>query len=372
MDRYKQLWKKLKLNIKDQNVLNLIAEYEQEIKLTRRSNCNSGKRYGIKISSQPWYGTYHRIMQMLHQKMGRKTITRHTFNTFKTEFSNWMKLLIQKKKTEEDMTRWLEQKYKEFASIRKDTSGNFKKPITTPSGFTRKTRSKLSLDERAAIIIDELIYKFKPQIPKNMIDKIDLDIDYYKEDWQQELWAYCWKQRFTDPNLSVLISNYNGLSSLTYKFHLGNFLSRMNKYIVPYIARLQYSINDVARYNLTDKYKKEEFYPSDDLSVIEDKKYIQDAIELEQFDNHIMVTDIMKYFDENIENLPRHQKETWRRYKQVIEMRYGFNENERIYSLQEIGNNMGVTRERIRQIESMVLRIIRKYLKTKENQYDNL
>ena len=159
INRYKRLWEKLKLNIKDQNVLNLMTEYERELKLEHCSN--SRKRYGLKISAQSWYGIYYRIMQMLYQKIRRKTITRHTLNTFKTEFSNCVKLLIQKKKTEEDITHWLRQKYKEFATIKKDIPSTLKKPIITHSGFTRKTRSKLSLDERAAIIIDELIYKFK-------------------------------------------------------------------------------------------------------------------------------------------------------------------------------------------------------------------
>ena len=46
------------------------------------------------------------------------------------------------------------------------------------------------------------------------------------------------------------------------------------------------------------------------------------------------------------------------REKSVLEMRFGLNED-KIYTLEEVGNHFGVTRERIRQIESKALRKLR-------------
>lgn len=47
---------------------------------------------------------------------------------------------------------------------------------------------------------------------------------------------------------------------------------------------------------------------------------------------------------------------------EIIRLRFGF--EERIYTLEEIGQKMGVTRERIRQIEQNALKKLRNY-KTK-------
>ena len=52
------------------------------------------------------------------------------------------------------------------------------------------------------------------------------------------------------------------------------------------------------------------------------------------------------------------------REAKVLLMRFGF-ENGRIYTLEEIGQEIGVTRERIRQIESKALKKL-KFIKIKE------
>lgn len=44
----------------------------------------------------------------------------------------------------------------------------------------------------------------------------------------------------------------------------------------------------------------------------------------------------------------------------VIKQRFGFNEEGRIYTLEEVGKELGVTRERIRQIESIALRKLKR------------
>ena len=45
--------------------------------------------------------------------------------------------------------------------------------------------------------------------------------------------------------------------------------------------------------------------------------------------------------------------------RQVICMRYGLKPYDRVYTLQEIGNLLGLTRERVRQIEEEVLVVLR-------------
>ena len=310
---------------------------------------------------------------MLYQKIGRHTIPKNTYKEFRNEFFNWIKLISSNEKTHEDIEKWLEEKYKEYAAIKKDISRATKKPIVTPSGFIRRIRSKMSIEDRASVVIDELIHRFKPQLPKDEFDT-NLDIDYYKEDWQQELWAYCWEVRLTDPNLGALILNYNSLSSKKYIFHSTNFLSRMNKYTISYIARLRYSSNAIARYNLTDKYREEELYPADDLSAIDDMNidliekpnYIVEDVDITKLDNTEIVNDIISYFDKKPKKVGYSYK-TWNRYKIVLQMRYGLNPENRIYSLAEIGRYFGVTRERARQMESAALRQVRKYLSSKQN-----
>ena len=47
--------------------------------------------------------------------------------------------------------------------------------------------------------------------------------------------------------------------------------------------------------------------------------------------------------------------------ERVIMLRYGFC-NEKCYTLEEIGNEFGVTRERIRQIEAKGLRKLKHFL----------
>ena len=366
MDKYKKLWEKLKVNITDQNILNLMIEYEQEAKIKHRHDI--GKKYGIKLTERPWYNLYRHVMQLLYKRLYKKLISKTIYTEFKKEFTNWIKLLAFKKATDEDIYKWLMQKCQEYIVIKKDITHIIKKPLITPSGFTRKISSKMTLEERAAVIIDELIYRFEPQIPNSTLN---LNIDYYKEDWRQELWAYCWRIRNTDPNLKALIINYNALSNKEYIFRSTNFLSRMNKYIVSYIAKLQYPINDIAQYNLTTKFSEEELYPADDLSVLENMnidliekpKYVMDDIELDDLDNKQIVNDIMNFLEDSFQHNRYCKKDAWLRYKKVLEMRYGLNEYGRVYSLQEIANSMNITRQRVQQMEVTALRDIKQYIK---------
>ena len=64
---------------------------------------------------------------------------------------------------------------------------------------------------------------------------------------------------------------------------------------------------------------------------------------------HAMVEDI----DNIIENI------TDERVKDILKLRFGMNEEDRCYSLEEIGKKYHVTRERIRQIEEKTLRKLR-------------
>ena len=50
------------------------------------------------------------------------------------------------------------------------------------------------------------------------------------------------------------------------------------------------------------------------------------------------------------------------REQKVLELRFGLNDN-RIFTLDEIGQMLGVTRERIRQIENKAISMIRKHLR---------
>ncbi len=47
------------------------------------------------------------------------------------------------------------------------------------------------------------------------------------------------------------------------------------------------------------------------------------------------------------------------RYRQILEMRFGFGEDGRVHSLEEIGDHFGITRERVRNIEAKALREFR-------------
>ena len=57
------------------------------------------------------------------------------------------------------------------------------------------------------------------------------------------------------------------------------------------------------------------------------------------------------------------------REQEVIRMRFGMN-GERVYTLEEVGQKMNLTRERIRQIESKALRRLRQRMREKgQNEY---
>lgn len=63
--------------------------------------------------------------------------------------------------------------------------------------------------------------------------------------------------------------------------------------------------------------------------------------------------------DISVHNALEQQLDTLQpREKEILEMRFGLN-GDRIYTLEEVGNRFGVTRERIRQIEKRALRKLR-------------
>ena len=58
------------------------------------------------------------------------------------------------------------------------------------------------------------------------------------------------------------------------------------------------------------------------------------------------------------------------REEKVIRMRFGIGETEH-YTLEEIGKDMGVTRERIRQIEAKAVLKLKKQLKNNRTSWDD-
>ena len=52
-------------------------------------------------------------------------------------------------------------------------------------------------------------------------------------------------------------------------------------------------------------------------------------------------------------------EELGERERQVVQMRFGLNKSGRAHTLEEVGREFGVTRERIRQIEAKALRKLR-------------
>lgn len=348
MKSYRKMWEELKLNITDQETLKLMKEYEQ--KRYRK------KRNSIIASEQPWYRQLKTTRALMASKIlrAKNPLPESARTEFNTEYLDLLKKLETGEITNAYMTRWLKNVHKDLLNMIE----KYRKPKYTESGFKRKTRSELSSDECAAIVIDELVNMF---VPQPQID-INLNIEYYKEDWKQELWCWCWYQRYRDPNLSTLIHNYNALGASDYAYCTKNILSRMNRYITSYIGKLQYSCNEISRYTLNDKYYEDKLYPSDDinsidnmnLDIIEKQKYIKNDIEME--DNSV-ITKIFKLLEDY----------GYIRNKKVLEMRYGFNSENRTYTLEEIGNYLGVTRERVRQIEKTTLAFIEEKLSKEVN-----
>ena len=78
-------------------------------------------------------------------------------------------------------------------------------------------------------------------------------------------------------------------------------------------------------------------------------------------EDEVINNDMKDYLNEIIsENLNERQQI-------VIKMRFGLNEEDRIYTLEEIGQLLGVTRERIRQIETKGMRILTAIMKREKN-----
>ena len=354
MNKYKDIWERLKSHIKDEDILNLMEEYELELK--PKKNADRRKtRYPIKLSSQPWYSTYNLIRQIIFHRTRRNTLDRNFFNSFNKEFLEWIKQVSLEKRTTEELGEWLIQKHKEFQSRESGKAQGRQeilKPKYTESGFERKHAYELSLEEKASIVIDELISMFTPNVSK----EFGLNIDYYEEDWKQELWVWCWENKDKDINLKTLILNYNRLPTTSYKFHVSNFLSRMNSYIVPYISKLQYSCNDVARYRINDKFMKETLYPADEAYEMLDYNNINPET-LIISDKHRIIEFLLEELKDYIPN-----KNVYIRHKKLLEMRYGLNPENRIYTYNEIGKYFGVSKQRICQMEAWILQQLREMI----------
>lgn len=219
-----------------------------------------------------------------------------------------------------------------------------KKPTTTPSGFERRPKNELSFDECAAIVIDNLIAKIEVNIPNE-----DINIQEYEEDWKQELWVWCWEHRLSDANLNTLIVNYNALPPHDYRFRMRNIFTRMRNYIVSYVMKLKYSCNDIAKYHVNDKYMKEIPYTSVNTTMSDSIDILDPEEELIESERK----EIANYF---INEFAKYNTSMYSRHQKVLQMRYGFNDENRIYTLQEVANHLGVTKERVRRMELWALR----------------
>lgn len=384
MDKYKRAWNKLKSHIENEEILKLMDVYELELKSRklRSSIKGRGRKYPIKISDQPWYNTYQLITNTIRQRKKRDVFYSNkdlveNFKHFERDFYNWTKKIALGKESIKSLTEWLNERHKLLLTYRHTYTIKKSKLIIkskfTNSGFERKPKSTLTQEEIKAIVIDDLITLFNPKIPKEFEN---LDIKKYEEDWKQELWKWCWECADKDPNLNALISHYNHLPRANYSFHMSHILSRMNKYIVSYIAKLQYSCSNIADYHLNEKYYEEELYPADDISVLNDfintadyQKYIvdPDAI-IDTIATSSIIKEIIEKLDQGGFYSGKYyiSSESAKRYKQVLEMRYGFNSKNHVYTLNEIGMHLGVSRERVRQMESWLINYIKRTLTTEE------
>lgn len=91
------------------------------------------------------------------------------------------------------------------------------------------------------------------------------------------------------------------------------------------------------------------------------ENFIEDS-NAQQPENAAILTIVGEEISELLKILPEREQD-------VIRMRFGMNGN-RVYTLEEVGQKMHLTRERIRQIESKALRRLRQRMKEKgQNQY---
>ena len=373
-DKYKELWKKLKSDLKtvdtdtNKDMLLMMNKYENEYELKHKKiYSKTGRRstwYPIKISTQPWHHIYTSIRNLIGQRSRRNALDSDFCKNFYKEFREWVYKIDSKEKTSDELKAWLTLKHKELKYAISSSSKIIKKPKFTVSGFEKKIRSKLTEDEKASIVIDNLIEIFIPQIP----NEYNLDIERYKEDWKQELWLWCWQYRNKEPNLYNLILNYNALPANVYKVYRSSILSKMNRYIISYIAKLQYSCNEIARYNLNEKYKEEVLYPSDNIN-----KYNYSEIDLDTMiiesnsERHKLVEYLINTIGEyEFKDLKSKTGIYQTRAKQILKLHYGINSENRSYTLQEIGQYFGISKERVRQIEVWALRYIQKVVKYKK------
>lgn len=316
---------------------------------------------------------------MIYWRTRRGTLNEDFVGRFNREFEDWVKKVVSGEKTHQELGEWLEEQHKWIQTRESGKSlpgvSTTKTPRYTQSGFEVKPRSLATYEERATIIIDNLINIFTPTFSKELEDEQEL-IEKYQEDWKQELWRWCWENKETDPNLNSLIINYHKNAPDSYKLASSRFLSRMNSYIVPYILKLKYSCNNIPVYmwtnsklcNWDDRYKTEISY-----STEEEPEYIiendldETIIENEERKLVIKLLDELESFENY-----RFPFASGVRYKKVLQMRYGLNSENRIYTLQEIGDCLGITKERVRQIENKALCMLRTRMKINNKRSDDL
>ena len=360
---YKYIWNKLKENISDEDILDLMNEYESEIGRPAKNKKKKYKSspYPLILSAQPWYRTYKLISQIMIARTKRGTIYKNFVDEFKRDFLEWTNQIVSGEKTNEELGKWLEMKHKEFQSYefgKRQGSKEIQKPKFTESGFERKHHWELSLDEKAAIVIDELIAMFTPKVPKGF----DLNVEFYRDDWEQELWTWCWEHKETDANLNTLIIKYNKLTTHEYSYRTTNILSRMNCYIVSYIAKLQYSCNDIARYKMNDKFVEEKLFPANNVHVLLNECGI-DPEELAILKDRDKLVNLL--FNKLEEYVPI-TKKSFERYKKVLEMRYGLNSKNKIYTCEEIGAYLDVSKQRVNQMEVWILQQFKEMIKAEK------
>ena len=117
-------------------------------------------------------------------------------------------------------------------------------------------------------------------------------------------------------------------------------------------------VRDILAYSRTPVSLETPVGEEEDSSL---ENFIEDS-NAQQPENAAILTIMGEEINELLKILPEREQE-------VIRMRFGMN-GDRVYTLEEVGQKMHLTRERIRQIESKALRRLRQRMKEKgQNQY---
>lgn len=206
-----------------------------------------------------------------------------------------------------------------------------------------------SYDERAHYIISKLVdqYEFRP--PKNYPE---YDYHSYEEDLHQELYLRLWEIRKTNKNLAYLINHIHSTPPGALSMMHSRIYSLLNKWSAPYLLTLKYSCHQQAYNSANDKYAEEI-----ELNVLNLTHKTSENNEIEGVEEGLY----QQYVKDVLEAVMSSRSE---REQLVLKYRFGLNPDQKCYSLQETGKLLGVTKERIRQIEVYTLRYARAHLNT--------